>query len=329
MAVQMLKRLWLGASIAFVVATLCNWSYGAMFAPLLLVVVLSRLQSWNGYVVGQLLLSVGFTGLLANLILGFLQPFPLLTLAAMALWMAISCITMTHPASYMFGFVNLSIGSVMMNVGSFAGFDLVDFSLDLFFSALLASAIAALMLLLIPTDDPQPMPGPPPQTPEQVAHGLRITWGMVMLLYLLFQCMDLADTLSAQAAAVLLLAPMSLMGSFVASRARLVGTLLGCALTLMLQLLLFSYLDHLLLYLVAFSLALGPFLLLVCQGGERGAIGFAGTSAVTVLMSGVVPGQQDLFFSSLYRMGSTLALVAGTALLLLMTHKSFPLKVNA
>ncbi|USD39432.1 DUF2955 domain-containing protein [Ferrimonas sp. SCSIO 43195] len=321
----MLKRLWLGACLAFALCTLTSWRYGAMFTPLFSIVLLSRLNQWHGLVARQLIQSIVTACLIANLILGFLQPFPLLMLTAVALWMAINCFSMTHPGSFMLGFVNLVIGSILLNVGSFDGFDLLDFSLDLVASALAAIAVTALMFLLFPGQAaPQATASEPPAS-ATLLHNLTLSWWMVMLLFVAFQLLDLSDSLSAQAAAVILLTPMNLTGSAIATRARIVGTVIGCSAALSLQLLLFSYIDNLALYLLGFSLFLGPFAYWVCQGGESSAIGFAGISSLVVLMSGVTPGQQDLFFATLYRFNSTLALVIVTALAFALLHRWRPL----
>nr|WP_176819248.1 DUF2955 domain-containing protein [Ferrimonas sediminum] len=324
----MLKRLWLGASLAFALCTITSWSYGAMFTPLFSLVLLSRLNQWSGLAARQLQQSILIACLIANLILGFLQPFPMLMLTAVALWMAVNCIAMTHPGSYLFGFANLAVGSILLNVGSFDSFDLLDFSLDLMASAVAAAAITALMFLLFPGQSATSASAGNPPPPSVLLHNLKLCWWMVMLLFGAFQLLDLSDTLSAQGAAILLLTPMSLNGSAIATRARIVGTVIGCSAALSLQLLLFSYIDNFTLYLLGFSLFLGPFAYWVCQGGERSAIGFAGISSLVVLMSGVVPGQKDLFFSTLYRFSSTLSLVVITALLFALIHQLWPQKPN-
>ncbi|BDY05168.1 DUF2955 domain-containing protein [Ferrimonas sp. YFM] len=316
----MLKRLWAGCALAFVMATLGDWRFGAMFAPIFVLVILSRIHHWHTPAMVQLLFSVSFSGALANLLLGFLQGHPVLLLCAMALWMAISCWLLIHPMTFMFGFVNIILGSMLMNLGSFPQFDILDYSLDLGFSALVAVIISALMWRCFPSEAVPAQAQPPQESQQQILINLVSTWLMVMLLYLMFQLMELSDSISAQVAALLMLSQLNLMTSFIAARARLIGTLLGAGAALLLQLLLFTWVDHALLYLLAFALLLGPFVKLVCQGGERSAIGFAGVSSLVVLMSGVIPGQRDLVYASLYRLGSTVMLICLATLLLLLTH---------
>ncbi|WP_169306995.1 DUF2955 domain-containing protein [Ferrimonas sediminicola] len=320
----MLRRLWLGCTLAFAVATLMNWKYGAMFAPLLVLVLLSRLQRWNGATVGRMLLAIATICLVGNLIIGFLQPYPPLMFAAVALWMAMNCIAMTHPATYMMGYAGMAVGSMFLNVGSFGGFDLVDFTLDLLMAALLASLVTALMFLAFPSPSSPPVQPAAQPDPRELTRNLKICWTLVMLIFTAFQALDLADSMAAQGAAILVVAPMNFSGSLLAARMRIIGTILGCSAAIALQLLLYTWMDNLILYLLGFTLAFGLFAYWVCQGGEHGGIGFAAASALVVLLCGVVPGQADLFFSSLYRFSSILITVTMTTLMLMMFHRWQP-----
>ena len=320
-------RIWFACVFGLALSMVFGWSYG-FFAVLLPTFIIARADEWNFSLVNQMVFGIIWVTLEVNFISGFFQPYPFLMTVAVAILFLSKCIAMTKPSGYLFGFSGLLVGSIMFNFISYASFDIEEFTLTLWVSALAIYPICALAYYLFP----EPMrieKGGNQQTDKSVGQHdhsalLRQTamgWIISMLAFLIFQFGDLSDSLSAQASIFIVLTPMTFIGSMAAAKIRISGTLLGCVAGISIQLGLSSWADNGLLFLLAYAIAAGLFARLLSLGGVKSGLGFSALAALSVpLTTAFKPGQQDAFFSIFYRFSSITLAVILTSIAIWLTH---------
>jgi uncharacterized membrane protein YccC len=118
-----------------------------------------------------------------------------------------------------------------------------------------------------------------------------------------FQLLDLSDSLSAQAATVLVLFPMTLAGGRNAAWTRVAGTLLGTAFALALQLLLYTHVTQLVFVLALYGVGALLFAVMHVRENAGPAVGLSAATAISVLIGQLTPAA-DLYGVSLYRFTS-------------------------
>nr|WP_237732711.1 DUF2955 domain-containing protein [Shewanella schlegeliana] len=326
-------RIWFGCVFGLAVTLAFGWSNG-MFAALLPMFVLTQIDRWNSGIIVQLVFAVTWVCIQVSFIVGFFQPYPLLMTLAVAIMLLFKCIAMTHKSSYLFGYIGLLMGSILLNYGSYQGFDLEDFVMGLIASALLTGPVVALAFYLFP----EPVVKLPPsslvndsEARTQIDNQRKdhigmmrqaaLGWIIAMVAFILFQVADLKDSLSAQASIFIVLAPMTFVGSMAVAKIRIIGTFLGCLAGMILQLTLYSLANNMILFLLGFAIAAGVFCRWLAVGGIKAGLGFSAMSALTVpLTSSFVPEQQDAFFSICYRFSSIVVAVIGTSLAIWVVH---------
>ncbi|MCG9732086.1 DUF2955 domain-containing protein [Shewanella sp. Isolate13] len=327
------QRIWFGCVFGLAVTLVFGWSNG-MFAALLPMFVLTQLERWNSGIIVQLIVAVAWVCLQVTFIVGFFQPYPLLMTLAVAIMLLFKCIAMTHKTSYLFGYIGLLMGSILLNFGSFSGFDLEDFIMGLIASALLTGPVVALAFYLFPEPSaklPKASLAPPREAQTHIDNQRKdhigmmrqaaLGWIIAMAAFILFQVADLNDSLSAQASIFIVLAPMTFVGSMAVAKIRILGTFLGCLAGMILQLTLYSLANNMILFLLGFAIAAGVFCRWLAIGGIKAGLGFSAMSALTVpLTSAFVPEQQDAFFSICYRFSSIVVAVIGTSLAIWVVH---------
>ncbi|MGS0693574.1 DUF2955 domain-containing protein [Shewanella sp. 0m-4] len=327
------QRIWFGCVFGLAVTLVFGWSNG-MFAALLPMFVLTQIDRWNTGIIVQLILGVTWVCLQVTFIVGFFQPYPLLMTLAVAIMMMFKCIAMTHKSSYLFGYIGLLMGSILLNFGSYQGFDLEDFVMGLLASALLTGPVVALAFYLFPEPvTKQALPsldsnnGARAHIDNQrkdhvgMVRQAALGWIIAMAAFILFQVADLNDSLSAQASIFIVLAPMTFIGSMAVAKIRIIGTFLGCLAGLVLQLTLYSLANNMLLFLLGYAIAAAIFCRWLAIGGIKAGIGFSAMSALTVpLTSAFIPEQQDAFFSICYRFSSIVVAVILTSVVIWIVH---------
>ena len=280
---------------------------------LLPVFMLVSLNRWNSGPFFQLFTGVVWVSVQVSFIIGFLQPFPSLMLLAVALMFLAKCFAMHHKSTYLFGYVGLLIGSILLNFGSYSSFDLENFTLGIWGAVLMSLPICALAFYLFPDPiEPEHVLAVPAQdkTPRIMLEQTVLGWFVAMGVFVLFQVASLNDSLSAQASMIIMLAPMTLLGSMMAAKIRVIGTILGCVAAMVIQLLLYDLFDHVVLYILSYAIAAALFCRLLAKGPVQVGIGFSALSALTIpLTNSLVPGQQDAFFAILYRASSIIVAV--------------------
>ncbi|KAB2825877.1 DUF2955 domain-containing protein [Aliivibrio finisterrensis] len=327
-------RIWFGCVLGFAMCTVFGWSNG-MFGTLLPLFILSNLNRWNWGMFIQLVVSVVWVSIQVVLIVGFLQPYPLLMTVAVGIMLLFKCHAMHYKASYLFGYTGLLVGSILLNFGSYVTFDLENFIVGAWVAAIMVIPICALAFYLFP--DPIDSNAPilkvegQSKDPREMLEQTALGWMVAMIVFLIFEIGTLNDSLSAQASMLIMLSPMTLVGSLMMARIRIVGTILGCLAAMAMQLILYDLYDNPILYILSFAIASGYFCKwLASENPIMKGVGFSAMAALTIPITGVIPGQKDAFFAILYRVSSIIIAVIITSLLiwlcyrLIKKHFSYP-----
>ncbi|RJX73633.1 DUF2955 domain-containing protein [Vibrio sinensis] len=332
------QRIWFGCSLGLGLSILFGWSYG-FFAIMLPLFILSRADFFHLPTLFILLFSAIWSTLQATFILEYLQFHPVLLVVAVGVMMLGKCIAMMRPSTYMFGYMGLLVGSIVLNFASYDFIDIEEFNVNLWVIALVNIPVCALAYWFFPeprtttlltestelSSASSSSQSTTLNTPvkrdidyiSQVAMG----WVVAMTAFVLFQVADLYDSLSAQASILIVLTPMTLAGSLAMAKIRILGTGLGCLAGLTVQLILGSWFGHGVLFWLAFTIAMGPFCYWLTKGAVKGAIAFSAMAALSVpLTTSLVPEQQDAFFSIVYRFSSIFVAVVLTAMLMWLVH---------
>lgn len=303
-------RIALGSTLGLLLAKVMAWPFGAFFAvyPILL---LGLSPVLNGNVIAEFLGSsvAALLAAVAIVHLGASSP-----VSAALLFLGVSAICFSLMASnraFLFGALCAVALSVLVHLGSHP----TTPQQDLFMAQAVASgcsvAIAALMHALLPSP-PRPPPSPPQKPPSMLRHQTLVGTICATLSYIAFQIFDLQDSLSAQAATVLILFPMGLQGSMRAAWTRVKGTLAGSAIVLALQVFLQGNLVELPILVPFYLAAMLLFAVMHARENLKGpvgpATGFGGATALAVLLGQLSPAT-DLYGVSFYRVSSVITAV--------------------
>ncbi|MBL4815758.1 MAG: DUF2955 domain-containing protein [Shewanella sp.] len=317
-------RIWFACVLGVTISTLLGWS-NAMFMALFPVFVLVSLNRWNTGLFVQLILGTFWVSVQVSLIIGFLQPYPVLMLIAVGIMLLFKCFAMHHKSTYIFGYVGLLIGSILLNFGSYQAFDLENFIVGVWIATLMTLPICGLAFYCFPDPIEE---GPimsiqgQDKEPKAILEQTALGWLVAMAAFIIFQVANLNDSLSAQASILVILAPMTLVGSMMAAKIRIIGTLAGCMAAMAIQFVLYDMFDNPILYLVSYAIAAGIFCRWLAKDPVWAGIGFSAISALTIpLTNTMVPGQQDAFFAILYRASSILVAVIATSMMIWLGYK--------
>ncbi len=324
-------RIWFACITGVSIGTLFGWS-NTLFTALMPVFVLVSQDRWNKTVFFQLISGVIWVSVQTKLIIGFLQPYPGPMFFAVALLMLTKCVAMQYKPTYLFGYIGLLIGSILLNFGSYAYFDLTDFIIGVWISAFMTIPICAMAFYLFPEPvnrNPVQPTAKPVQEPKETILQTALGWIGTMVIFLIFQLSSLNDSLSAQASMLMILAPMTLSGARYVAKVRIIGTLAGAIAAMIIQLLLYSFYDNVALYLLTYTITAGVFCRWLAEDAYQSGIGFAAISALTVpLTNNMIPGKQDAFFAILYRSSSIMVAVIAIAIILWLSEQLLKGKQN-
>ncbi len=184
----------------------------------------------------------------------------------------------------------------------------------------LTVAIAVLMFYLFPDVEPRsPRQAPAKDAPSR-RHETLLGATVATLSFVVFQTFDLKDSLSAQIASILVLFPMHWKGVHFAGRIRALGTLLGCALAVGLQVLLYDHYD--ILPFVALLLWISAMFCARIHMLENGVpgIGFGALTTLAIVLGQYLTPTHDMMFSVLYRFTSVCFAVLITLMTVLVIH---------
>ncbi len=308
----------LGGTLGFLLCKVMGWNYGAFFAvsPVLL---LGMVPVFNAHILRQYLASTLLVVVCILLFQGMLgdKPIPM-TLLVIMLFAGLFR-AMSGGINLLFGAMGVVNLSMLLHFASYPQAQVSDL-LGAFVMAVVTTVIICLLMhQLFPDVEPR-QPRPMPVKPaSNVRHEVILATTVATLSFLVFQMFDLQYSLSAQISSILVAFPMSWRGAGPAGWNRALGTLVGCAVGLLIQLVLLNHFDVLLL--VTFGLWISMLLFARChmlEGGIPG-VGFAGLTTMTILFGQYLTPTQDLVFSDLYRFTSlSVAVMASLAVIFVM-----------
>lgn len=208
-------RIWFGCSMGLALSMIFGWSYG-FFAIMLPLFVLGRMDHFSLPLVLMVFFSAIWTTVQATFILEYLQFHPLLMFAAVGIMMLFKCVAMMNPKTYLFGYMGLLVGSIVLNFASYDFMDIEEFNVNLWVISFSNIFVCALAYWLFPEPESkilQTEMTTPVKSDIDYISQVAMGWVVAMAAFLVFQIGDLYDSLSAQASILIILTPMTLAGS--------------------------------------------------------------------------------------------------------------------
>lgn len=318
-------RLAFGASLGLLLAKLTNsdqWGVFFTISPVLLLGLIPRLTP---FVVLQYCTANLLAGAMVLLYswLGTLSAVMSLLVFVYFLWLFR---LMAKGTLFVFAAIALINGSIFLHFASYPSMDPGQMLSNALIAVLMALLIAGTMIGLFPVPE-QPIQLPPAKTALEQQQQSLVAASLATLSFVVFQLLDLQDSLSAQASSILILLPMSFTGIVQAGLKRASGVLLGSAYAIAAQVLLYDNYQHLPLILLAFFFGLLIFARAQQLEGPGSGVAFGGMTTMAIIFGQYVKPDQDLIYSALYRISSVsiavvITLVLATLLYLPLERKS-------
>ncbi|WKE64705.1 DUF2955 domain-containing protein [Gallaecimonas kandeliae] len=307
-----LLRVTLGSALGFTIAKLMNWPYGLFFTvyPMLL---LGLVPVFNRLVAFQMLAAAAVNLVEVWLLYALFQHHPLpMTLGVFALYCWRFRLMASTPY-FVFGAIGLVTLSTLLHFSSYPDTSPIDMITSVSLASLLSVISAALLYWLIPETEPVALPPRQALSGAEINHRMLMGAGIGTLSFIVFQVLDLRDSLSAQVATVLVLFPMTYQGAMTASWKRLNGVVVGCALALGMQVLMYDLINHFLLVLAALVVCLLVTARLHFMERAGSGAGFGAMTTVGILFGQYLLPNKDMLYGGAYRITSV-----AVALLVLM-----------
>lgn len=308
-----------GGSLGFIVSQLMGWNYGVFFTvfPMFL---LGMVPILNGHIVRQFLANVSVNVLEVSLVVGLLKHMPVvMTLVVLGMFLFRFHLMARGPL-FLYGANGVLTLSILLHFASYPGVDLSDLLASNMVASALAVLIAMLMHVLFPDVEPRQPPPRAAKPAAQIRHETLIGGITATLSFVVFQVLDLQGSLSAQMATILILFALGYHGARLSAGKRAIGTLLGCNLALVMQLLLFSQSHHFTLVILLYWLGLMLFAREHILEGAGSGIGFGGLTTLGILFGQSLGPEQDLVYSALYRFSSMSVALVATVLVMACLH---------
>ncbi len=301
-----LLRIAFGTTAGFIVCKLMDWPYGVFFTvyPMLL---LGMIPIFNRLLAIEFIAGVFINAVEMWLLETLFTPYPI------AMWIAVLLIFAMHfrfmltTPYYLMWASGLVTLSTMLNFGSYDGANLNDMFMAATLATSLSVACAYVLYWLLPDVEPfKGGPRPPAPSAAQINHRTLLCALLATLSFTVFQLFDLKDSLSAQVATILILFPMTYQGSVASAKNRAKGVAYGCALALVVQVLLYSLIGHFLL--VALALFITVMITAYFHVAERvgSGVGFGALTTIGILFGQYMTPHSDILYSTLYRFSSVI-----------------------
>lgn len=295
-------RVAFGCVFGFVLCQTMNWNYGVFYTvtPVLLLAVVP-VFTWR--TVNENIASAVLSCLQAGIISGMFGSHPLaMTLLAFAMF--VFWFWMMSRGFITFGCNGVLYLSVLLHFASYQSVDVNDMIANNLWASVVTSAIALVLIQLIPPIQSPALPPKPDKNVQRVRHEILMGSVVATGSFLVFQIFDLRDSLSAQVTTILLLFPMHWNGSLTYARKRTFGTLIGVSFGLCVQLLLYNHNNSLLLYAPLLWGGMFWFCHAHLKEGKGTGIGFSAMTTTGILFGQYLSAGGDIFFSALYRFSS-------------------------
>ncbi len=290
-------------TLGFLFCKIFDWNFGVFFTvyPVLLV---GLLPVFSRHIARQFIAAAMINSVEVGLIAGFFSHMPLvMTIIVFGLFF-VRFRLMSRGPMLLFGVSSVISLSVMFNFASYPTTDLHDLLISNVVATWLSVLIAASVYFLFPDTQARQPPPPMVKTPERIRHETLIGTILATLSFLVFQTMNLHDSLSAQMASILILFPLHYRGIIVAARWRVIGVILGCCFGLLVQLLLYDNFHMLLLVLPLLWVGLMLSGRMHVTEKVGSGIGFGAMTTIAILFGQYLQPNQDLVYNDLYRISS-------------------------
>lgn len=312
-------RLACGGTLGLFVCKLMNWDNGSFFCvyPMLL---LGLVPTLNAHLIRQFLAQAVLVSLETLVIYGLFGDRPLLIVPLVFLAFFWRFALMARGPLFLFGALGCVFLSMQLHFASYPDTHLYDLVASNLVAAGLTVLIAWLMFYCFPDAEPRASRILPEKDLPSRRHEAVLGASLATLSFMLFQTLDLRDSLSAQIASILVLFPMHWHGIRFAGRIRALGTLLGCVIALSLQLLLYDHYDVLplvtsLYWIAAFFCARVH----VLEGAQ--GVGFGALTTLAIVFGQYLTPSHDMMFSLAYRLSSVCVAVFVTLLAVFVLHR--------
>lgn len=313
-------RIACGSTLAFLISKFMGWQNGVFFAvtPALL---LGLVPILNRSIVLQFFASSLVVTSFVAVVYGFFGHHPIpMTLLVAGLFVVLFR-EMSKGPLFLFGAMTIVNASITLHFASYVDVSLDDLLMTNAVATTLAVVIGLLMHTIFPDMEPRQ---PRPKTEKSsstIRHETILSAAVATTSFIVFQCFDLRDSLSAQLATILILFPMNWREAGPAGWNRALGTLIGCNLGLVMQLLLMNYSNQLLFVAFALWLSLMLFARYHMLEGGVSAGGFSAITTVIVLFAQYLAPDHDMVYSALYRFSSLSVAVLLTLCLVYLMHQ--------
>jgi hypothetical protein len=308
-----------GGTLGLFLCKLMGWDNGAFFCvyPMLL---LGLTPSINAYIVRQFLVQAVVVSGEVLVIYGLFGDRPQLMVPLAFLGFLWRFRLMAQGSLFMFGALGSVFLSMQLHFASYPDTHLYDLVTSNLVAAGLTVLIAWLMFWLFPDAEARPPRQMPVKDLPSQRHEAVLGATIATLSFMLFQSFDLRDSLSAQVASILVLFPMHWNGIRFAGRIRALGTLLGCAVGLGLQLVLYSHYDVLpLVTLMYWTAAFCCARLHVLEGAQ--GVGFGALTTLAIVFGQYLTPEHDVVYSIAYRLSSVCVAVFLTLVAVFALHR--------
>jgi len=308
-----------GATLGFIVCKFFDLSNGVFFVvtPILL---LGLVPKMNAHVAKQTLASSAICALEVGIFGGLFGSHPVLMVMIAFLLFLYKFICMAKGSLFLFGATSVINLSIMLHFASYPETDINALISGNFWAYLLAIVIAYLMTFIFPDVEERAKPPAANKSVNRVRHEALMGASVATLSFVVFQALDLKDSMSAQATTLLLLFPMHWNGALGYARKRAMGTLLGVSAGLIMQMFLYTWSGQLVLVIPLFWIGLMLFSYLHVKERSGSGVGFGALTTLGILFGQYLSPNSDLVFSSLYRMSSISFAIVATLLACYLSH---------
>ncbi|WP_136246555.1 DUF2955 domain-containing protein [Halomonas borealis] len=313
--------------IGFAISHLMDWNYGVFYTvyPMFL---LGMVPVFTPHVVRQFLGNVCLNVVEVSLVVGLTQHMPVVMTGLAFLLFYSRFRLMAKGPLFLFGANGVLTLSVLLHFASYPTRDLFDLLTNNVVASVLAVCIAALMHLLFPDVEGRRPPPAADKPAALVRHQTLIGAITATLSFAVFQSLDLQDSLSAQMATILILFSLGYPNAKVSAVKRAIGALLGCNLAILMQLLLFTQSDHLLLVMLSYWIGLMLFARIHLLEGAGSGVGFGALTTLGILYGQYLGPNQDVVYAALYRFSSMSVAMVGALVVMAVLHRllnAFPM----
>lgn len=315
---QQAKRMTLGATLGWCIASMFDLPYGAFYGVYPLVLLGFIPIRTNAKITTEFLASTVFGLMASGFLVAKLSSYPILMLLCFTFfsWLCFKCMVQ---GLFIFGASSVCI---LTSIVHLASYDVTSWN-ALFYAQITASIISVIVsylaFLLFPDKAKKlPPPSPPHLTRTQLNHRVWLGTICCCMQFIVFQSLSLSDSFGAQIATILVLMSLRRDMIWISAQKRLLGVFTSCCFVIFFQLIV-NNLSHIWLITLIFYI-IG--MLIFCTEHAREGVpgkGFPGTTTIAILYGSLTPMSNQIG-ESIYRAISITLAVCLMLLCVNMTH---------